>query len=240
MSDLQLIKRDDANLRVLFTEDAKALASEALESAALVVKVDSAGSQELAVDAQKSCRRVIKLVEDARKVVKAPVLDYGRAIDAAAEKFVADLKREEMRVAKLAGDYQALLLAKARSEEAAKRAELTALEKQREEQLAAAKSLEEREQIQAEHCQLQQALSVLTAPPKAEGQSVEEVWCFEVENPHLLANSHPTFVTIEPKRREITEALKGGFTVKGIKAWKEVRSRVRLGREPKALEVATA
>jgi hypothetical protein len=240
MSEAALIKRDDSKLAIAFTDEAHNMLAEAIGLAAMVAKVDSKGSQDIAVDAQKACRRVIKLVEDARKEVKAPILDFGRAIDDAAAKFVELAKKEEMRIAKLAGDYQQHLLAKARSEESAKRKELEAIERAREEQLAAAKSLQERERIHEEHSQLQQALTPPPAPPKAEGQSVEEVWCFEVENPHLLANAHPQFVTIEPKRREITEALKGGFSVKGVKAWKEVRSRVRLGREPKAIELATA
>ena len=233
----ELIKRTD--LAISFTDEAHNLLAEAIGLSAMVVKVDSAISQEIAVDAQKACRRVIKLVEDARKEVKAPVLAFGKAIDTAAAKFVELAEKEEMRIAKLNGNYQEALLAKARSEEAAKRKELEAIERQREEQLAKANTLVEREKIHEEHSQLQQALQAPVAPVKAAGQSVEEVWCFEVTNPHLLANSHPQYVTIEPKRREITEALKGGFTVQGVRAWKEVKSRVRLEREPKALEVAT-
>lgn len=238
MSEAALIKRTD--LAIAFTDDAHNMLAEAMGLAAMVVKVDSAITQEIAVDAQKACRRVVKLVEDARKEVKAPVLEFGRKIDDAAAKFVAEVKREEMRIAKMAGDYQEALAAKIRSEEAAKRAELAAIEKAREESLAKAPTLEKREEIHAEFSQLTQALQPSTPPPKAAGQTVEEVWCFEVENPNLLANSHPQFVTIEPKRREITEALKGGFTIKGIKAWKETRSRVRLEREPKAIELANA
>jgi hypothetical protein len=234
MSDNALIKRSD--LAISFTPEAEQLVAQALESSALVAKVDSALTQEAAVDAQKCCRRVLKLVEDARKEVKAPVIAFGKAIDDAARKFVTTVAAEEMRVAKLVGDFQETELARARSAQAAKLAELTALEKAREEKLAGVKTLQEREQVHAEFSQLTQAVQVMPAAPvKAEGQAVEEVWCFEVENPHLLANAHPQYVTIEPKRREITEALKGGFKVQGIRAWKETRSRVRLEREPKAI-----
>jgi hypothetical protein len=42
-------------------------------------------------------------------------------------------------------------------------------------------------------------------------------------------------VKIEPRRREIIEALKSGMKVHGIRAWKEVNASVRLDREPKAI-----
>jgi hypothetical protein len=118
MSDQPLIVRDDRALAITFTPEALALKEEAIESAAMVAKVDSVTSQELAVDAQKSCRRIIKLVEDARKDVKAPVIAFGKAIDDAAKSFVAEVAREELRIARLVGDFQQAEIARARSIEA--------------------------------------------------------------------------------------------------------------------------
>lgn len=237
-TETALIQRDDQRLAIKFTEAAEEMLALAIGSASMVVKVDSAITQEIAVDAQKACARVIKLVEAARKEAKAPVLEFGRAIDTAAEQFVKLAKAEEMRVAKLIGNFQQAEMAKARSAEAAQRKALEEQERIREEALAKADTLEKREEIRAEFSELTRAMQPPTpSPVKVEGQSVVEVWKFEVENPHLLANSHPTFVTIEPKKREITEALKLGQKVHGVRAWKETESRVRLEREPKAITV---
>lgn len=236
MSDAALMVPDHAKFGISFSGAAVALKEEALSCASLVAVVNSPGSQELAVDAQKSCCRLLKMVEDDRAAVKRPVIDYGKAIDDAAKKFVAEVAKEEMRVAKLVGDYQQAELAKARSAEALRVKELTEMEKAREEKLATVSTLVERERVHEEFSQLTQAVqSAPIAPPKVEGQKVQEVWCFEVTNPHLLANAHPALVKIEPRRFEINEALKSGLTIQGIKAWKEVKSSIRLEREPKAI-----
>lgn len=237
MSDqqsIELLKRND--LAISFTPEAQALRSEALESAAMVVKVDSELSQNMAVEAQKSCVQLRKLVETARKAVKAPVLDAGQRIDKAAKEFIAEVEREELRLGKLAGDFQESLLAKARSEEAARNERLTELERTREQQLSKCETLEDREQVHSEFSQLTQALQTIEAPPKTDGQVVRKVWMFEVENPYLLASAHPSLVEITPKRREITEMLALGTTIKGIRAWQEVKSGVRIEKE-KAIEV---
>lgn len=221
---------------VTVSASAKALIEEAQASASAVTSVHSAETNETAVAAQMLCARVLKLVEDSRKLAKAPVIDAGRAIDAAARQAVALVEAEQLRLTQLIGDFQQSELARARSAQAALSEELSALERDREEQLAQAESLDEREQIRADYSELARELQP-PAPVKAEGQTVSEVWCFEVENPMLLANSHPTLVRIEPKRREITEALKMGLKVHGVKAWKEIRAGVRLEREPNALTI---
>jgi hypothetical protein len=236
VSDQPLLVRDDSRLAITFSPAAVELKEEAIASCSLIVAVNSPGSQELAVDAQKSCRRLIKLVEDSRKSAKAPVIDYGRAIDDAAKKFVAEITAEEMRIAKLVGDYQQAELAKHRSAEALRVKELTDMERAREEKLSTVNTLEERERVHEEFSQLTQAMQAPSvAPARVDGQKVQEVWCFEVVNPHLLANSHPQLVKIEPRRFEINEALKSGMTIQGIRAWKEVKASVRLERESKAI-----
>lgn len=231
----ELIRRTD--LAITFTSEAEALKTEAIESAAMVVQVDSPLSQEFAVDAQKQCRRVLKLVEDARKEVKAPVIAFGKAIDDSAKDFVATVAKEELRIATLVGNFQQAEIAKAKSAEAVRVAELNKIEQAREEALAKANTLEEREQIREEHSQLTQAMQQVpaAAPVRVEGQRVEEVWDFEVVNAHLLANAHPLLVKIEPRRREVIELLKTGTTIQGIRAWKSTKASVRLDREPKAI-----
>lgn len=225
MNKTQLMRRNDAALSITFTPEAQAMREEALGSCELITAVSSPGQQELAVDAQRACRQLIKLVEESRKEVKQPVLEYGRAIDGAAKEFIEKVKEEELRVAKLLGDFQEAELARARSAQAAQQAELTELERAREERLATVSTLEERERIHEEFSALTQTLQPVQ-PVRAEGQRVTEEWQFEVTDPFLLARVHPSFVKIEPKRQDIKDALKTGMTVSGIRAWKETVSRV--------------
>lgn len=240
MSDL--IKRDDAKLAITFTDEAHEMVALAIGNAAMVQKVDSHTTQALAVEAQKDCRRVLKLVEDARKEVKAPVLDFGRAIDDAAKKFVNEVAREELRVAKLIGDFQQAELARARSAEAARLKELQEMERAREEALSMAPTLEKRETIREEFSELTRAMQPPVAPIKVEGQTVREDWEIEITDIHELYRWHPQFVRLGPenaKKLEIREALNNGLTLRGIKATKTIKAGVRLGREPKAIELAT-
>ena len=92
MSDTALLVRDDSALSVVITAHAGELKTNALESASLIRKVETATQQELAVSVQSEIKALLKLVEDSRTEAKAPILDYGRAIDTAAKNFVAELK----------------------------------------------------------------------------------------------------------------------------------------------------
>lgn len=236
MSDQSLMVRDDKALAISFTPEAQLMLTEALESAAMIAKVDSAISQELAVDAQKSLARITKLVEDARKEVKAPVIAFGKAIDDAAKTFVKSATEELTRVSTLIGDFHQAELAKQRSAEAAQKAELDKVEKAREEALSKADTIDQREAIREEYAQLAAVTQTPTvAPARVEGQRIVEDWEFEVVNPAVLAQMHPTLVKIEPRKSEIKDALKMGQTIQGIRAWKTTRATVRLEREQKAI-----
>lgn len=201
---------------------------DALAAASLVVKVDSEMTQGVAVDAQKDLTRVVKMIEDARVAVKAPVLDLGRAIDRVAKEATDKVKAELGRLTRLLGDYQQLEIAKAKSAEAARNAELTALERSREERLATCETLEDRERVHEEFSQLTQVLQPPATPPKESGQVVTQDVEFEVIDIHDLYRWHPMLVTLEPKRREIKEMLKNGIAVRGVKYWAVVKSTVRL------------
>ena len=145
-----LIVRNDAALTVSYTEAALALKSHALEVAALVGRVSSEEENQAAVAAQKEIAGILKQAEDSRKQAKEPILDFGRAIDEAANRFKAELKDEELRLGRLTGDYQALQQAKARAAELARIAEQRKLEEERrqaeqkiiEERLAAQRKLD--------------------------------------------------------------------------------------------------
>jgi len=126
-----LIVRTDGGLSVIASPDIHEAKELALNSAAVIVRVTNAEEQTEAVAAQAGLREVIKAVEKSRVEVKGPILDFGRKIDYAAAELVAEVKEEELRIAKLNGDFQTLMQAKARAEEEKRQAELRAIEEER-------------------------------------------------------------------------------------------------------------
>lgn len=156
MTTQAIIRRNDPALKIEFTETALALRDKALETSALVCKVNDASSQETAVAAQKELANTRTLVEKARKEAKAPVIEYGRQIDASATKFLEEINAEEMRIAALIADFQQLEQAKARAAELARQAEeRKAQEERRQAELAAIRAAEaERAKIEADQREL--------------------------------------------------------------------------------------
>lgn len=104
-------------VQVQFTDAAHQRADLAIQSCDLIAAVTDPDSNALAVSAQAQARDLIREVEKARKVAKEPVLELGRAIDGACEAFVSPLKKAELRVATLIGDYQQEQLEKQRAEQ---------------------------------------------------------------------------------------------------------------------------
>lgn len=131
MSTQALIRLNWQDQSADMTEAAAALKNHALEVAALVGKVDNAGTQEAAVRAQQELADILTLAEKARKAAKEPALDFGRRIDEAARLFVADLKDEQLRLGKLVGDFQKLEQAKARAAEELRLAEERKIQEER-------------------------------------------------------------------------------------------------------------
>jgi hypothetical protein len=240
MSALALISRDDSARKVAFTAEADRLKNEALEVAALVGKVANADDNAAAVAAQMKLAEIKSLAEKARKAVKEPVLEFGKLIDATAKKFIAEVEDELLRLTRLIGDFQALEAQKARAAEALRLKELAEIERQKQEALAAAKSHDQVDAIQAHYNEVAAQTAAVAAPPapvRAEGQVVRTDWEIIVTNPYDLAKFHPGCVNITPRLAEIKMLLAEGVTVKGITATKVTKAGVRLGSAPKAIEV---
>lgn len=241
MSEQALIQRNDAALTVSYTVEAVALKESALALSGVVGKVTNADENAAAVAAQVEIQRIRSLAEKARVAVKAPVLDYGKRIDAAAKEFVAELDEEMIRVSKLIGDFQTLEQAKARAAEQSRLAELSWIEKEKAEALAKVTSHEQADAVVAHFNELAAQSSAIvtpTAPVRADGQVVKTDWEITVTNAYDLAKFHPACVTISPRLSEIKQLLNDGVTVKGIKAEKVTKAGVRLSSaKPKAIEV---
>jgi hypothetical protein len=88
---------------------------EALTTAMGIMAVADAEENDAAIGAIKAIAAVEKELEEARKSVKAPLLDLGRKLDGACERFKAELTREKTRLSRMAGDFAQLEDARSRA-----------------------------------------------------------------------------------------------------------------------------
>ena len=135
MSEKALILYDNTKRDISFLPAAHELKQLALEKSSIVGKVETADENQVAFEAQSELAEIRKQVEKARVIAKQPSLDEGRRIDAAAKAFLEEIGPEEMRVAKLIGDFQQLELAKQRAAEKAKKLEEERIERERQAEL---------------------------------------------------------------------------------------------------------
>ena len=220
------------------TPAAHELKRQALEASALIGKVDDAATNANAAEAQVEISRVLKTYEEARKAAKDPVLQLGRAIDDVIKGHVEDVKSEQLRIARLVGDFQKLEEAKRRALEQAENERLLAIERERAAAIAKAASHDEVDKIHEKFNNRVEGERVeIPAPVRAPRQVVTEDWEITVTDIWLLAKSHPTCVRIEPLNGEIKSLLKAGVKVNGVRAEKVTRSGVRIGRERPAITV---
>jgi uncharacterized protein YjbJ (UPF0337 family) len=237
MSTEALISLNNTTLTAEFTPQASKLKEEALTVSAAIGKVTDQAENANAVEAQKALAEVIKLVEQARKAAKDPVLAFGKKIDEQAKGFVEELAAEQWRVSRLVGDFQQLEAKKAQAARQAERDRLTALEKERLAAIAQAKTHEELDRIEEAHNNAvqQQAPTPLVAA-HAQGQRVGEEIKFEVFDINALYASKPGCVKMEPKMLEIRALLKAGLALPGVRHWTETKATVSL-RGQKVIEV---
>ena len=223
-----LILRDDRARDCSMTMRANAIKESLLEASALIGRVSSEDEQAAAVEIQRSIATVEKEIETARKECKQPVLDFGRRIDAAAETYLADIKAEKLRIARLVGNYQTELLAKQRAEESRQRAELAELDRKRQEELAKAQTHDQRDVINSRMDEEVKAAAPPIVQQRAEGQIVREEWRVQITNEFLLLRARPELVRkVEFDMVALKALLSAGERLPGVVAEKEVVSTVR-------------
>lgn len=238
MSEEVLILRDDRALSIAFTPQAFKLKTDALETAALIGRVDNADQNESAVKATVEIARVLKMAEEARVAAKAPVLQFGKTIDDTAKTFVTELKAEQMRLCTLTGSFMQLEQAKARAAAKLEQDRLDALEREKAKAQAAATTHEELEAVTEKfNNRIVQEAPPMVAPVRAAQQTVKEDVEFEVVDMALLAKAHWNLVTCEPKRGDIKALLRQGIKVAGIRSWKVTKAGVRIAPERTAIDV---
>lgn len=126
-----LIVLDNSALQSAPGTQALALKQEALEAAAVIGRVSTAEENIAAAAAQSKLADFRRQIEKARVAAKAPFLELGKKIDATAKSLVSEIEEEEMRVAKLVGDYFQLQEAKRIAAEKLARLEQERIEQQR-------------------------------------------------------------------------------------------------------------
>lgn len=208
-----LITRDDAALSISFTEAAIVLKNDALEKAAMIAKVGNADEQTAAVEAQQAVAGIVSLVEKARVACKAPVLDFGRKIDAEAAKFVTEIKEEQLRLAKLVGDFVQLEQAKAVAAERARRLEEEKIEREKQEAiLKSAREAAERErtlreaaerQLREEQERQRKVDEATAAARKAEQEATNAQQRKEAEARRIAIEASNEKARVEAERRRI-------------------------------------
>lgn len=236
MNELAIIPPIDDRSPQL-TAEGEQLIQAALASSALIGKVSNEIENKIAVESQIQLKQVASLLEKTRVEVTKPALEFQRKVKAFFDSKAVDLKSELMRTGRLTGDYASLQLAKARDAENARKEELSRLEKERKDALAAVASHEEREVVQAHYDERARIESPpVVAPDRAAGQVIKTDLDITISNIWDLARAHPSCVKIEPRNSEIKSLIRAGVKVAGVTWTEVVVAGVRVGRT-NAIEV---
>lgn len=204
----------------------------ALTSAAGVGRVASANDQEKAVAAQLELKRVLDVVCDAEEKFKAPLNKVRAEAISKSKTFRSEIEEELSRISRLIGDFQQMEIAKARAAEALRVKELQEADRKRQEELAKAQTLDERDEINSRHDEDAATVKPAVQPVRVAGQRVAEDWEIIVTDVWKLARSHPTCVDVKPRLSEIKAMLNSGLKVEGVTANKTIRATVRAKSQP--------
>ena len=149
MSSPLSIERIEAVL-VSHSPDAIATRDQLIAEAEFITSIDSPSDGEMAVEALKNMKGLLKLAEASRVEVKKPVLEVGKRIDSLASEFCAPLVAAAARVNDMIAKWQLAQQKAAQEAERLRRAELDRIEKERqaklreeEDRLAALKKAEQ-------------------------------------------------------------------------------------------------
>jgi len=146
MRELAIVPSGAIELPTLsVTPEFLARREDAIASAALIARVSSPDENNRAVEVQKALVGLVREVEAARKKLKEPVLELGRAIDAAAKAAVEPITAAELPLRNLISDF-----ADSERRRAAVEAARIEAERRRAEEAALRARLEEERRVQEE------------------------------------------------------------------------------------------
>ena len=233
-----LALRNVGSVEIAIDPKAVTARDEAIENAHLVVTIRTHNQAVAGADALRGLRAITKAVESSRTAAKAPVLELGRRIDAAAKEFNASAEAEIARITAMLTAHEteqrridaeaerkrfeeAFKEARRRlAEEAARMAEIQAAERaeraavnERERAAAEARRVAAEQAAATERAaaaERQANLPVVTERPKVAGTVVREEWNFDVLDLKAFAQAHPDLVEITVKRAAVLQKIRGG------------------------------
>lgn len=227
---------------VCLADDATPKRDEALTEARKIKTVEDAFDAECAADAMRQLKDLSRGVEDARKIVKEPVLKLGRQIDGLAKDFCEPLDAEYKRIGTLLGGYQRREKEKAEAAERKAREEAERIQREAEndvlrlkrDALANAKSEEDIAAINQKADEILDKAQIAAAetlavsgPVKPKGTAVRTMLKFEVTNIEALYASHPECVRLEPNGEVIRALIKYNRNIPGLRVWEETTASIR-------------
>lgn len=233
----EIILADSPKLPIFRISDEELLTRDAaLAASALIGKVSNAAENLSAVRSHIALVRIVKSWETARKISKELVLGAGRQLDRAVYSKLAEVEKEIGRLEELTSMFQLAERRRMSEERELQERELARINREKNDELAKATTIEEVQKIQ----ERAQAEILIESKPiiatRAAGQRIKEDWEITVINPWELAKFHPDCVRIEPLLTPIKNALNAGIAVKGIRAEKIIKTQVRAG-APEIIEV---
>lgn len=206
--------------------DAKKLRGEAIAEASLIKRVTTAAENQDAQLVVNQLHALRKACADSHKEAKAPYLVVCQETDRIKREFVTLLETEETRICRMQGDWLAAEQARVRAEAALRQKELDAVEREKQERIAGAKTVEEVEDIKTEYSEANKGV-IIAMPQTAAGQTVREDWDIQIADIAELYKACPQAVELTPRMSKIREALDLGYNLPGVIAKRVPKSGAR-------------
>lgn len=169
MSELVIFERKD--LSISATPEITAQIETALSESALVGVVIDVETNETASHALRTVNGLLSEIEKARKKVKEPILELGRAIDAEAKRLSAELTNEKNRLARASADWQTEQLERVRAQERARQAEIDRIQREKEAEEARIRAEEQRKIDEVNRKAREEAEALKKAQEAAEAET---------------------------------------------------------------------
>ena len=207
----------------------------ALLASGNVRAIGSVTDLDAAAAALTQIKSIVRLVEDSRKEVKAPVLEVGRRIDSVSKEYLAPLEAEASRLSVIVGSYQEAARRKSEKErEEAAKAQAAALEELARAQAAAVESgdaaaADAARAVAADKIAESQMAVIAAEGPRLDGISTRTSWKFDVTDINALFSARPELCVVTPNNAAIRAVVKAskGAAIPGLRIWQEAGAIVR-------------
>lgn len=239
MQDLIISTLGDG--KVSLGETAEQVRAGVIERTRLVTAIPEKPEEyQISVSALNDARAILKKVEDRRKVVKQPALDFGNATDKIAKDFCFPLVIEVQRLEKLIKPYELAELKRVEKEQEMAREEQERAEQKQcdalaeQERLANQKKPSVKKEIAAETkvqeaaAEVAQAQTRMVAPaPKVAGRSAKLEVMHEVTDAAALYKLKPHWFELVEKKSVIKAEITLDTKLAGLRVYEGVKSITR-------------